>query len=181
MEDTRFAETVRAGGLWMLLPVEIFTSARRFESEGEAARHLLNGILMTLSAVGREDFIGKLRGVYTGQQETRRLRILPFLVHIDSLIAYLPWSERLAFWRDTGAYLYENAWQIALYLDVRSAIRKGIPPGEEQLPLLRHFERRWSRLLSIGPFPQFVALLTWIVFHCLRGLSLSGRSRKLRE
>jgi rSAM/selenodomain-associated transferase 2 len=182
MEDTRFAETVRASGLWILLPVEIFTSARRFESEGEAARHLLNGILMTLAAVGREDFIGRLRGVYTGQQDTGRLRILPFLVHINRLIAVLPWSERLAFWRDTGTYLCENAWQIAFFLDVRSALRKGIPSREEPLPWLRHFERRWKWLLLLGPFPRFVALLTWLVFHCLRGLSLPGRGRiHLRE
>jgi rSAM/selenodomain-associated transferase 2 len=168
MEDTRFAETVRASGLWILLPVDIFTSARRFETEGEAARHLLNGILMTLTAVGREDFIGRLRGVYAGQQDTGRLRILPFLVHINRLIAFLPWSERLAFWRDTGTYLCENAWQIAFYMDVRSALRKGIPPGEEPLPWLKHFERRWRRLLLLAPFPQCAAFLIWLLFHFLR-------------
>jgi len=177
MEDTLFAETVRLRGLWILLPADIFTSARRFEAEGEDARHLLNGILMTLSAIGHDDFIRQLRGVYAGQQETGRLRILPFLVHINRLIASLSWSERRTFWRDTGRYVCENAWQIAFFMDVRSALRKGIPPGEEQLPRLKHFDRRWRRLLSHGPFPRFAAFLTWFLFHCLRMLPGSPAPR----
>jgi rSAM/selenodomain-associated transferase 2 len=168
MEDSRFAETVRDLGLWILLPCEIFTSARRFESEGEGARYLLNGILMTLHAVGREDFIAGLRGVYAVQQDTGRLRILPFLAHINRLLALLKWSERLAFWRDTGRYVGENAWQAAFFMGVRSSFRRGISPGQEQFSRLDQFDRRWSRSMSCGPLPPIAAVLTWFLFHCLR-------------
>jgi rSAM/selenodomain-associated transferase 2 len=168
MEDTLFAEILRARGTWTLLPAEIFTSARRFETEGEVARHLLNGILMTLTAVGRDDFIRRMRGVYACQRDADPLKLSPFVAHIQLMLTELPRSERRAFWRGTGKYACENAWQAAFSMDVRRNFRRGIPPGQALYPSLNHFDHRWMRFLSRGPVPLAAAFLAWFLFHSVR-------------
>jgi rSAM/selenodomain-associated transferase 2 len=168
MEDTLFAEKVRACGSWVLLPEEVWTSARRFEAEGESARHFLNGILMTLSAIGREDFIRRMRGVYACQRDAGPLSLSPFLAHINLMLTELTWRERRTFWRTAGRYACENSWQTAFCMDVLRNFRKGIPPGQARFPCLRYFDHRWSRCLSCGPMPPVAAFLAWMLFHCLR-------------
>jgi hypothetical protein len=56
LEDNRFAEAVRKEGGWLLLPAEIVTSARRFETEGLAERQTLNALLMNFAAIGWDAF-----------------------------------------------------------------------------------------------------------------------------
>jgi len=55
LEDTRLAERIRREGEWLLLPAEIATSARRFESEGLYPRQALNAVIMNFATPGRQN------------------------------------------------------------------------------------------------------------------------------
>lgn len=174
MEDTRFAEIVRAKGSWLLLPVELVTSVRRFEAEGLLERNVLNMILMTLSAVGREDFIRELPGVYGTQCLTGRLRLFPFLDRIRRLIDGLPYSARMKFWSSVGDYVSLNAWQIPFFLDMRKNFRKAVPLGQGRTVYLNFFERHGERFFRTCPMAVFAAGLTYVVF---RSVCLLARFR----
>ncbi|MGA7826721.1 MAG: TIGR04283 family arsenosugar biosynthesis glycosyltransferase [Geobacteraceae bacterium] len=165
MEDTRFAEKVRAQGSWLLLPVELVTSARRFETEGAAVRQVLNMILMTLDAVGREDIIRDLPGIYAAQSMTGRLCLLPFLDRIRLQIKGLPFVTRMKFWYSVGHFVCLNAWQIPCFLDMRRNYRRRVPVGEGEMFYLETFGRTCEPLFKTGPLAVFAAGLTFLSFH----------------
>jgi len=165
MEDTRFAETVRSLGSWVLLPIELVTSVRRFEREGLPERVVLNMILMALDAVGREDFIRDLPGIYAAQSAAGRLRLFPFLDRIRLLIKGLPYLARMRFWFSVGHYVSMNAWQIPFYRDMCKNYRKAVPVGQGKTPKLEFFERRWETYFQTRPMALFAAGVTFVSFH----------------
>jgi len=173
MEDTRFAERVRAQGRWVLLPVELTTSARRFETEGLAVRHVLNMILMTLAAVGRGDFIRDMPGIYAAQSMTGRLLLFPFLDRIRLLIIGLPFQARKAFWFSVGRYVAMNAWQIPFFLDMRRNYRNNVPLGQGVTPCLDFFDRHGETFFRSRSVAVLAAGLTFLLFHGVR--LLAGR------
>lgn len=174
MEDTHFAETVRSMGSWLLLPVELVTSIRRFETEGMVERQILNMIIMTLDAVGRQDFIRDLPGVYAAQSNAERLRLFPFLNRIRQLITGLPYMARIKFWFSVGHYVSMNAWQIPFFLDMRKKYRDNVPVGQEKKSRLEIFDRRWNIFFLSRPMALFAAGLTFLWF---RGFCLLARMR----
>jgi hypothetical protein len=171
LEDTRFAERVRKAGQWILLPGEIFTSIRRFETEGLVEREILNALVMTLSAVGRGDILKEMPRIYPGQDRARRLRLFPFFRGIRELVSKLPLRERISFWNACGAYAVENSWQLALALDIRRNYRGGMPPGEGKLHCLERFDRRIRHVTRNRGLKLCAALLVWLWFH----ITLIGR------
>jgi len=175
LEDTRFAESVRRRGRWLLVEPEIFTSARRFETEGAKKRHFLNAVILTLDAVGRDDMIRQLPGIYAAQKEAGQLRLLPFLRHVSDSLAVLPWRERILFWQGVGGYLVRNAWQPAFALDVSRGYRKGLPSGRVKGVWLGRIER-FSRGMPGAPLLRLaVSCMAWALFRCCMLLSLDGR------
>ncbi|MHC1696644.1 MAG: TIGR04283 family arsenosugar biosynthesis glycosyltransferase [Geobacteraceae bacterium] len=165
MEDTRFAENVRAKGSWLLLPLELVTSVRRFESEGVLERNVLNMILMTLAMVGREDFIREMPGIYATQCLTGRLRLFPFLERIRHLINGLPYPARMKFWYSVGRYVSLNAWQIPFFLDMRRNFRNVVPLGQGKTAYLNFFDRHGEMYFRTSPMALFAAGLTCVVFR----------------
>ena len=174
MEDTRFAETVRSLGSWVLLPADLVTSVRRFETEGLPERLVLNMILMTLDAVGREDFIRDMPEIYATQSSAGRLRLFPFLDRIRLLINGLPYKARMRFWFSVGHYVSMNAWQIPFYLDMCKNFRKEVPVGQGKTPCLEYFERCGETFFQTRPMALFAAGLTYVSF---RGVCLLARLR----
>lgn len=172
MEDTRFAENVRAKGAWLLLPLELVTSVRRFEKEGVLERNVLNMILMTLAEVGREDFIREMPGIYATQCLTERLRLFPFLARIQQLINGLPYPVRMKFWYSVGHYVSLNAWQILFFLDMRKNFRKAVPVGQGRTEFLDFFDRHGEAYFRTSPMAVFAAGVTYVAF---RGVSLFAR------
>jgi glycosyltransferase involved in cell wall biosynthesis len=171
MEDTFFAETVRARWSWQLLPVELVTSPRRFETEGFAVRQVLNMILMALAAVGRVDFLREMPGIYATQSMAGRLRMFPFLDKIRLLIRGLPHVVRVKFWYSVGRYVCLNAWQIPFYLDMRRNYRSELPIGEGKTPYLDNFSLYGEPLFKTSPVAVFTAGLTLLSFYCFRLLA----------
>ncbi|HET6418585.1 MAG TPA: TIGR04283 family arsenosugar biosynthesis glycosyltransferase [Geobacteraceae bacterium] len=171
LEDTLFAERVRKAGQWILLPCEIFTSARRFEKEGPVEREILNALIMTLAAAGRGEILREMPGIYSGQDQARRLRLFPFFHVIRKMIRELPFRDRMRFWGSCGSYALENAWQIAFALDVRRNFRGGLPPGEGKPVFLDYFDRRISRAARNTGLKTCAAVIAWLWFH----ITLIGR------
>lgn len=173
-EDTRLAEAVRELGEWLVLPAEIFTSARRFETEGFAERQILNAIMMALAAIGREVFLLEMPHIYASQDLSRRLRLYPFLLMLRKLVNALRWRERLSLWYAAGTYVLANSWQLAFMLDVRRNLRRGLPVGKGTIPSLERFDRYYNHLVNHPPGKIAAAVLVRIwfqlvcIYSCIR-------------
>lgn len=170
LEDTRLAEKIRSEGRWLLLPAEIRTSARRFETEGLYERQLLNALIMNFAAIGWDAFFRAVPGIYRGQDGAGRLRLHPFLNAIRELLRPLPWRERCRLWYETGRFVRANAWQLALALDVRRNFRRGVPLEEMTNPALDLFDRWFDRLTDHPPGRLVATALVrcWFFLICRR-------------
>lgn len=165
MEDTDFAERLRRIGRWELLPCEISTSARRFESEGLWQRQLLNALIMACRNIGLEDFFTAAIEVYRQQGTDGSLRLRPFFGQVLRSMRKVPFGQRLKLWYRAGSYVQRHAWQLAFALDARREFRNGVPVGEGRL--------RWTRLLApLGnllfnhpPGRLLATLLVWLWLH----------------
>lgn len=165
LEDVGLAERVAALGQWLLLPVEIVTSARRFEREGLRERQTLNALLMNFATIGWDPFLAELPHLYQSQDRAGRLLLGPVLRLIADLLRPLPRRERRRLWRETGRYVRANAWQISLFLDVRRHFLQGAPVGEGKTTHLDLHDRIFDRLTDNGAGNWITALLVWIWFR----------------
>jgi len=167
-QETLWAERLRRNGRWLLLPSEIKTSARRFESEGLAQRQTLNALLMNFAAIGWTDFFQQARGIYRQQRETSRLDLGAVLDLVDNLLQDLPLARRLRLWLDTGRYVRKHAWQIPFSLDARLAFWRGLAPGEGSTSWLSIHDRWFDRLTG-NPAGEFgAAFLAWCWFRLFK-------------
>ncbi|HYS44461.1 MAG TPA: glycosyltransferase family 2 protein, partial [Geobacteraceae bacterium] len=165
LAETRLAEAVRENGEWLLLPAEIHTSARRFETEGLRERQTLNAIITNFAAMGWEPFFRELPRLYGNQESAEPLDLSRLLRQMGRLMAALPLGSRLRLWQATGRYVRSNAWQLALLLDTRRNFRRGVSPGTGRLPILRVYDRYLDRLTDHPAGRLAAALLTWLWFR----------------
>lgn len=119
LEDIRMADMIAKHGNWLLIPADIFTSARRFESEGLYERQALNAIIASCAELGWDRFFAELPSLYGIHHESKRLDLPRILQGINRLIAEQPVQWQQKFWQDTGRYVAANAWQLFFWLDVR--------------------------------------------------------------
>jgi rSAM/selenodomain-associated transferase 2 len=175
LEDTRFAEKVRGRGSWLLFPSVLYTSARRFETEGCAERETINAIVMSLSAVGREDFLCEMPRVYAVHDRVGRLRLYPFFERIRRSLKVLPLGERMGFWYRCGSYAASNAWQIAYFLDVWRNYSNGFPPGRGTETLLSGFDRYLTGVAENILTRISAASFVWLWFY---GMFVCGYIRE---
>lgn len=171
LEDTRLAEKVRSNGRWMLFPVEIGTSARRFETEGFFERQVLNALLRGAAAADWTPFFRELAGLYRSQDGARRLRLSPFFRRIGELLRATPRRERLALWGRIGGYVAGQGWQLPFALDVRRHFRRAAPVGEGRTPLLDAYDRLAPFLIDHSVGRRVASVLVWVAFHLLWGAS----------
>ncbi len=166
-EDDRLAAQVFRAGEWLLLPAEISSSARRFETEGLRQRQTLNALLCNFADIGWDNFFRSAQSVYRQQSRTRSLRLYPYFRLIRTLLDCLSWRERRRLWYRTGAFVRANAWQIAYYFDVKKNFRRQLPAGAGSTPTLRFFERHLDPLIDHPAGRLTAAVLTWSWFHVL--------------
>ena len=166
-EDTLLAERIRSRGEWLLLSDEIWTSARRFESEGLNDRQTLNALLMNFAAIGWDRFFREARDIYSQQVNAKRLDLSPYLALIDRLNRETPWPQRLKRWYRTGEYVRPNAWQLAFLADVRAACRRDLDIDDLQTPRLNCHDR-WFEKLTGNFLGNIIAMFgTWVWFRWL--------------
>jgi rSAM/selenodomain-associated transferase 2 len=125
MEDTDFAERLRAVGQWQLLPPEIQTSARRFATEGLWQRQLLGALMMCFRSIGWCEFFERAPTVYRLQADAQRLRLAPFFTLVADLLAAMPTAQRWQLWHASGSYVRHHGWQLFFAADSYRAYRQG--------------------------------------------------------
>lgn len=180
LEDDRLADSVRRQGEWLLLPAEIHTSARRFETEGLRERQSLNALLLNFAAIGRDDLLHLLPGWYRRQDRAARLDLHPMFRELRRRLAALPVWERFSIWYRTGSFVRGNAWQLPLAWQARRTFRKELPPGSGSLRWLHHFDRWFDLLTDHPPGRLTTAALVWLWFR-LSLVALSRRPEKQGE
>ncbi len=163
MEDTDFAERLRSVGQWQLLPAEISTSARRFETEGLWQRQLLGSLIMCFRTIGWNHFFTMAPGVYRQQLNSEKLLLLPFFQLIRKLLNELSVKERWRIWWQAGCYIRTHAWQLFFAVDARCAFRQGLPVGTGSLKWLNFFEPVYDFLSRnlLGRLAATILLRSW--------------------
>lgn len=152
LEDVRLAFIIGAEAGWMLLPAEISTSARRFESEGLYERQVVNAIIANAVVCGWNELFSALPGLYRCNDKSGRLLLFPLLDGIRTLLNRHPLAWRLSFWRATGRHVAGNIWQLFFWLDVRRSFRDGA--------LQREFPARWCGFYATWLQPLTRSLAT---------------------
>lgn len=150
-EDERLAADIFATGRWLLLPGQLGTSARRFESEGAARRYALMALMVAAEAGGLEAYLREVPGLYREQTETRRLRLRPYLVALANHLRALPAAQHQQACERMGRLLRDNVWQLAYGLDL-------VIGASSDGPCLRTYDRRlaprldqpWAAYLATG-------------------------------
>ena len=164
LEDIRLAALVQQQATWQLLPVEISTSARRFESEGLCQRQILNAIIVNNLVVGWKEFFNG-PGIYCSHATSGKLLLHPLLEGIRTRLREQPASWRLKFWFDTGKHVSSNIWQILFWLDVRRDFVNG---ADKVAPLwLGIYQRKVEKLILNPVLSVITALAVWIWFRFL--------------
>lgn len=159
--ETRLADRLREKGQWALLSPGIFSSARRFESEGFRQRQVLNAVIMACGAAGEDALIEKLPEIYRQQRHTAPLDVGRFLAAINERIEGLTEREKRQFWDKIGGYVRDNAWQMAFFLDFLTGFRIRRDKGGKTF-FLHLFDRFGSRLLKNGSAAHLAGLLARI-------------------
>lgn len=158
LEDLRFACRVFAHGRWLLLPGELVTSARRFETEGPRARYLLMGLIVTMHEAGDAGFFADARALYPAASESRRLRLAPWMALARRRLARGgPRALAGRMWR-IGRALRSQFFVPALHLDLA---RGGPAPG----PAVRCYERWLHPLLDNALGTAFGALIAALLIY----------------
>ena len=147
LAETRLADRLRENGQWLLLPVELTSSPRRFEVEGLKERQILNAVIMALGAVGREDMID-FSAAYAASNSSSKLQLAPAFRNIEERIKSLEEIERADFWEKIGRYICENAWQVPFRADSLVQGRVADAANEGQYRFLELYDRYLTRLAN---------------------------------
>jgi glycosyltransferase involved in cell wall biosynthesis len=160
MEDARLADRIFSTGQWVSLPGAIFTSARRFEREGLAARQTLNALISALDAVGLDDFFHMARHAYRQQDRTDRLDLYPFFQLVHRLVVQRGLREALRLWFAVGRFVAGNAWQVAYLVDCRKMFSRNGNPDQVSGRWLSIYDRHLARWIESVPGACMTMLLT---------------------
>lgn len=177
MEDTDFAERLRRVGQWQLLPAEISTSARRFETEGLWQRQLLGSLIMCFRTIGWNHFLAAAPGVYRQQQHSEKLLLLPFFQLIREMLSELPLRQRWRYWWLAGAYIRAHGWQLFFAVDAWCSFRQGLSVGAGKTRWLNCFEPIYD-FLTDNLLGQFIATLLLRSWFELTSLWLGKKEQK---
>ncbi len=117
LEDQRIAQLIFDSGCWTLLPGQLRTSARRFESEGALNRYALMALMMAMHDAGFDQFFDSLPGLYAEQNQTHELNPEPFIHAARNMVLkQLRRDPRLLL--RMGRFARSNIWQLALAVDL---------------------------------------------------------------
>jgi rSAM/selenodomain-associated transferase 2 len=167
MEDARLATKIFTQGHWITLPGVIYSSARRFESEGLRQRQILNSFICNFQHIGLHDFFIQAREAYQAQDNTTTLQLKPFLRLIHGLMMQHGLRRAWQRWYQTGGYIAGNAWQLAFAADCRQARRAGKQPGNCGTKRLDFYDKWLAGLVTSAPCRAITAGLTLIWFYSL--------------
>lgn len=114
LEDDRLSDKIFKDGRWILLPIEIVTSARRFAAEGYWRRDVVNMLILALHQSGYGHWIKTLVMVYRENPHQNKIPVTPALLAIQQQLTLLPRRERRQFWVAISRCIRDNFWQLRL-------------------------------------------------------------------
>ena len=167
MEDAKLAQKIFETGHWVTLPGEILTSARRFEVEGFSQRQILNSFLCNFNAMGVNEFFQSAIDVYKSQSNVEKLKMQPFLKLAHQQMNGNGFKIAIKRWYLTGAYIAQNAWQLAFALDCKRNRKQGLPPGNQNTTNLKFYDQHLSRTAQWPIIKALTGILTIIWFYSL--------------
>jgi rSAM/selenodomain-associated transferase 2 len=167
MEDARLAARIFDTGQWITLPGLIETSARRFETEGFARRQILNALLCNFNAMGAEDFLRAAPGIYRAQDKTTPLQLRPFLTLAHQHMKGDSLKTAMRRWQQTGAYVADNAWQLAFALDCRRKQLQGLAPDANHATRLAFYDKYLAHHTKRPAVHALAGLFTLVWFYSL--------------
>lgn len=170
LEDLRLAHTIGESGSWLLIPAEISSSARRFESEGIYERQALNAVIACCAAIGWDQFFTALPSLYCCHGNHGTLDLAATMKKIRTLIAEQPRPWRRKFWRQVGEYVAANTWQIFFWLDVRREFYSDASSAQPACRWLSYYERHLAHFFTKTPVTLLASALTrlWLELQCRR-------------
>lgn len=167
LEDQRMAATIHDQGEWLLLPGQLITSARRFETEGAKTRYILMAIIMAMYAVRLDAFFERAPRVYATQSVTGRLLLTPYFRCLRAIMRDFGWRRSLHYWLQVGHFVLSQSWQLFFVLDV--AMRPLLGPGRYPAtafhdrvfaPLTHHRVGAWVTALLVFTYTMGI-LAPW--------------------
>jgi rSAM/selenodomain-associated transferase 2 len=172
LEDVRLASQMAEAGLWLLLPADISTSARRFELEGFYERQVANVIIVNAIATGWHELLAALPELYRCNSTSGRLSLFPLMAGVRAMIASHDRKWRSTFWQATGSHVAANAWQIFFWLDVQRAFLSGPGADEVDTRWLDLYDQRLKPLFESRQAGRLAEILTrlWLrwMLYCTR-------------
>ena len=170
LEDQAIAEKIHQQGEWMTLPGILYTSARRFESEGFFRRYTLMALMMGLYHGEMKRFFEVAPKVYRHQSQTTYLHIYPFYCVIGKLCKELGWWRTLCLWYRVGRYVRGQFWQVFYLLDqcLRPLYRKKHYPkqpySKKHYPLVEFCDKILAPLMNHRMGDIIFTLLSYFFF-----------------
>jgi len=167
MEDARIATKIFEHGEWFTLPGTIYTSARRFVTEGLVERQILNAFLCNFNHIGLQRFFELAQSAYQSQTDTRALQMRPFLGAVTQLMRELGIIKSIKMWYQVGAYVASNTWQLIFKLDCDRHFKMGEPAAKVTPRYLAQFDRYFAWFFRLSPIKAITGILTFIWFNSL--------------
>lgn len=163
LEDQILNEALRKQGKLSCLSGHLYTSARRFESEGFKSRYLLMTLLMTAWSCGLFEFIDNARDAYREQAKTQQLSLVPFAILFKKMHYKRPSQQRLSLVFAYGSYTRRNAWQLLFWMSFCLF-------GKPKAGLLNFHDRLLAPTLSLPLIKQLTDIclgtaVALIIFH----------------
>ncbi len=161
LEDQKITEKIRLRGELITLPGFIYTSARRFETEGLHRRRILMAMMMGLYSIGAAPLFARASGVYRTQHEAGSLLLTPFFRVIRCMMRNewgLDGTARNFYL--LGRYVRQNSWQLFFYLDV--ALRPTLGAGRN--PFLVFHDRVFEPCTDNRAFNALTGILCFVWF-----------------
>jgi rSAM/selenodomain-associated transferase 2 len=118
LEDQKISANIFQKGRWILLPGQLTTSARRFETEGTYRLYILMSIIMGLFKTDFDAFFERAPALYRQQNHSNTLLLTPFFQLIWSIkIKQLGLIKSFIAWYKVGQYIRGHSWQLFYFLD----------------------------------------------------------------
>lgn len=177
MEDQQIAEAIFAEGRWLLLPGQLVTSGRRFETEGFHRRYILMSLIMGLYWTGAKQFFQRANKVYAQQAETQALQLWPYFRCIWQMLIYdFGWWGSIKQWYLVGRYIRQNSWQLFFFFDV--AFRHRLGPG--RYPYTKFHDRYFYPMTNNAICNTAVMIIAFVWFMFVLGpyFYLSDKARQ---
>jgi hypothetical protein len=146
LEDTRLAKQIAVKGRWLFLPGLIYTSARRFESEGFLKRQLLNTLLRVFNELDIPDYFANVKAAYQIQSNTHAIVLSPFFMAAHKALLSRGCRQAVIFWFKIGRYFSNNLWQFALFFDCLRNRKTGELSGNCEKKCLNAYDKYCKKI-----------------------------------